>query len=139
MKCLDSEDALELIMVAKVESLRIGVPMSLAVVDAAGHPLLAERMVGAGWLTADIAYSKAFTAAAWRIATVELQSRLSNAPYLVNALSVQTRGSFMPQGGGIPVVREGQIVGALGASGGSAAQDHGVAQVGVEAFIANSE
>lgn len=134
MRQLDAADARTLVDAAKVVSERIGVPMALAVLDAGGHALLVERMTGAGWLTPDLARSKAFTAAGWRTETATLQERLAAAPFLVTAIAVETGGRFMPQGGGVPVIVGGEVVGALGASGGTAAQDHEVVSGAVASF-----
>jgi uncharacterized protein GlcG (DUF336 family) len=131
---LDLTDARRLADAAIAESQAVGVPMAFAVLDAAGHPVFITRMDGAGWLTADIARAKAYAAAGWGAETGGLQDRLqSAAPFLVTALAVQTGGKFMPQRGGVPVRLDGQIVGALGASGGTAAQDEQVVRAAITA------
>lgn len=57
--------ALEYLGKAEREVEKLGVPMSFAVVDAGGHLVALHRMDGADWITADIAYGKAYTAAAF--------------------------------------------------------------------------
>jgi uncharacterized protein GlcG (DUF336 family) len=131
---LDLTDARNLADAAIAESHALGVPMSFAVLDAAGHPVFIARMDGANWLAADIARAKAFAAAGWGAETGGLQDRLQNAaPFLVTALAAQAGGKFMPQRGGVPVRIDGQIVGALGASGGTAAQDDQVVRAAITA------
>ena len=90
--------------------------MSLAIVDGGGHLVLLVRMDGAGWLTTDIARGKAYTACAFRRPTSELAERMANHPSFLNAINAVQPG-VMAVGGGVPAVREGRVIGGIGARG----------------------
>ncbi len=112
----------------------LGVPMSFAVLDFAGHPILMSRMTGAGFLTVDIARAKAFAALAFAADSGVVQERLAGAPYLVAALAAH--GGFVAHRGAVVIRHEGVIVGALGASGGTAVQDEEIAAAAVAEVMA---
>ncbi|HUW64924.1 MAG TPA: heme-binding protein [Spirochaetia bacterium] len=112
----------------------MGVPMSLAVVDEGGHLVMCLRMDGAGWLTTDIAKGKAYTAAAFRRSTAELAERLGSHPSFLNAINALQPG-VMAVGGGVPMVRDGKVIGGIGASGGTAAQDEECARAGLAGLL----
>ena len=118
------QTAILLLEKAQTEAKRLGLTMSFAVVDAAGHLLALHRMDGDRWISADIAHSKAYTAAAFRAPTERIADRGQNVPMFFNAISAMTHGRFTPQKGGIPIKNEqGKIIGAIGASGASGEED----------------
>lgn len=130
------ERALGILAKACAEAETIGVAMSFAVVDAAGNLVALTRMDGASFLTADTARSKAWTAAASRIPTSALAKALeagmsAGAASLITSTSISTGGRFMAASGGLPIVDGGEIVGAIGASGGSGEQDVAAAEAAI--------
>jgi uncharacterized protein GlcG (DUF336 family) len=91
------------------------------------------RMDGAWLGSIDIAINKAFTARAFDITTLEL-GRNSQPGEQFFGIHASYHGRVMIFAGGIPIRVNGQIVGAVGVSGGSGAQDQAVAEAGVAAY-----
>jgi len=99
------------------------------VVDEAGHLVACARMDGALWVTPEIARAKANAAAAFRATTQDLEERFSKGRQLF-ADNVATLGDyrFVFGRGAVPLVEQGQIVGAVGVSGAVPAEhDHTIA------------
>ena len=128
---LTSDQALSLLTAAQEESTRIGVPMSFAVMDPGGHLLALLRMDGAPWISTDVAQGKAWTAAAYGMPSAGQKAKMDSLPNFSTALSAMTSGRFTPQPGAVPVYSDGQLVGALGASGGTGQQDEDVCAAAV--------
>jgi len=112
---------------------QIGVPMSLAVMDPAGHLLAFARMDGAPWISCDVAQGKAWTAAAYGAPSDAQKQKMEPMPNFATALTAMTHGRYTPQTGAVPVYRERVLLGALGASGGTGAQDEEVCTAAVTA------
>lgn len=128
---LDQEDARRLIDGAEAHSRAIGVPMCIAITDESGHLLAFSRMDGGKITSATIAIDKAFTAAAARKPTHEYGAASQpGAPAW--GISSALGGRLMVVGGGLPVEHEGQVIGGIGVSSGSPAQDQSVAQAGID-------
>jgi glc operon protein GlcG len=108
----------------------MGVPVAIAVVNPEGHLLALERMDEAGFITPEIAWSKAFTMAAFRTMSPRFSDGLviqqwfkeRNPQMLMNA-SVFTGGRVVVSGGCAPVFKGDQLVGCYGISGGTSDQD----------------
>ncbi|WP_353114453.1 heme-binding protein [Microbacterium sp.] len=128
-----SDVAKRLLEEAAVQSARIGVPMGFAIVDTAGHLTSFERLAGAGWVTVGLAQGKARAAVAFGSSTAELAERWAGAPLFATALIAQNSGDLVPAPGGFPIVLDGVVVGAIGASGGTGAQDAAVLQGALDA------
>jgi uncharacterized protein GlcG (DUF336 family) len=106
----------------------LGFRVAVAVVDEAGHLLACERMDGALWVTPEIARAKANAAAAFQASTLDLEERFSTR--MLFADNVATLGAYQLVfgKGGVPVVRDGRVVGAVGVSGAVPADnDHTIA------------
>lgn len=110
----------------------IGVPMVLAVVDAGGHVVETRRMDDALVVSITLAPNKAYTAATVRTPTHEL-AKLSQPEAPLYGIDANIPNLTLI-GGGLPLRKDGQVVGAVGASGGSVEQDIDVAQAMVAAF-----
>ena len=107
----------------------LGFKVAIAVVDDAGHLVACDRMDGALWVTPEIARAKANAAAAFRTTTLELEERFGKGRQLF-ASNVATLGdyAFVFGRGAVPIVEDGQIVGAVGVSGAVPADnDHTIA------------
>lgn len=110
----------------------IGVPMNIAVVDPGGHLVAFERMDGAMLISAGIAQDKAWTVIAGKgLPTAEWYEAISADPAL--KLGFPHRERLVIFGGGVPILVDGQLAGAVGVSGGSAEQDADVAAAGATA------
>ena len=121
------EEARRVLAGARAKAEELGVPMSIAVVDEGGHLVALERMDGAGFATPEIAWGKAWTAAAWRAPSAALAERMGSDPAFSAAVTAATGGRFTPRQGALPLPGGG----AVGASGGSSQQDEDVVQAGL--------
>lgn len=120
---LTTDEALGLVAAARAAAERVGVPMSFAVMDPAGHLLAFARMDGALWITADVAQGKAWTAAAYGAPSAAQKDKMVPMPNFAQAITAMTHGRYTPQTGAVPVYRDGVLLGAIGASGGTGEQD----------------
>ncbi len=127
------EDARRVIAAAEKEAKKIGQPMNIAVADAGGNLVAHVRMDNAWIGSIDISIKKAYTSRAFDIATKDLaeHSQSSNQFFGIHA---SNNGKVMIFAGGIPLKKDGKVVGAIGVSGGSGEQDHQVAEAGASAF-----
>ena len=86
------------------------------------------------WLgSVDIAIKKAWTSRAFDISTTELGT-LSQSGDQFFGIHASNDGKVMIFAGGIPLKKDGKVVGAIGVSGGSGEQDQTVAEAGAQAF-----
>lgn len=132
---LDSADAQRLLAGAKAKADEINAPMCIAILDESCNLLAFERMDGAKTTSIQMAIDKGFTAAGTRRMTHELhEPSLPGNP--VYGLTSALGGRMIVIAGGVPVTHDGVIIGAIGVSGGSPAQDLEVAEAGVLAFEA---
>ncbi len=110
----------------------IGVPMVLSVVDAGGHVIETRRMDDALVVSITLAPHKAYTAATVRMATQEL-AKLAQPETPLFGIDVNIPNLTLV-GGGLPLWRDGRVIGAVGVSGGAVEQDVDVAQAMVAAL-----
>ena len=127
------KDARSILAAAEKRAFEIGQPMNVAVVDAGGNLVAHERMDGAWIGSIDISINKAFTARAFDIATKDLAANAQPGQQFFG-IHASNQGRIMIFAGGIPLKKNGQVVGAVGVSGGSGEQDQTVAQAGAAAF-----
>lgn len=127
------EDAKRIIAAAEKKAAEIGQPMNIAVADAGGNLVAHVRMDGAWLGSIDISINKAFTARAFDIATQDLAQHSQSGGQFFG-IHATNRGRVVIFAGGIPLKRGGQVVGAIGVSGGMAEQDQAVAEAGAAAF-----
>jgi len=132
---LDIADARVLIAGAAEKAREIGVPMCIAITDESGNLIAFERMDGGKVTSTTIAIDKAFTAAGAKKATHEYGAASQpGAPAYGIASAIG--GRLMVVGGGLPVIVNGEVVGGIGISSGTPAQDREVAEAGIAAFLA---
>lgn len=100
-----------------------GLRVSVAVVDRFGHDLAVVRADGATWFTAGIARAKARTAATFGRPSADLAGLQADHPEVFSLAADQLpfRPTTLP--GGLPLLRDGSVVGAVGVSGASPEQD----------------
>ena len=117
-------EAMSLCTAARDAATELGAPpMSFAVIDAGGHLLAFARMDGAPWVSADVAIGKAWTSAAYGVPSTAQKEKMAPMPNFANAIIAMTHGRFTPQTGAVPIYRGDELLGALGASGGTGEQD----------------
>ena len=126
-------DARRVIAAAEQKAAEIGQPMNIAVADSGGNLVSHVRMDGAWLGSIDISIKKAFTSRAFDIATKDL-AVLSQSGEQFFGIHASNDGRVMIFAGGVPLKRDGQVVGAIGVSGGSGEQDHLVAVAGAQAL-----
>ena len=126
-------DARRVIAAAEAKAADIEQPMNIAVVDTGGN-LVAHVRMDRAWLgSIDIAINKAYTARAFDIATKDLAAHSQSGGQFFG-IHASNQGRIMIFAGGVPLKRDGEVVGAIGVSGGSGEQDHAVAVAGAAAF-----
>jgi uncharacterized protein GlcG (DUF336 family) len=126
-------DARRIIAAAEKEADKQKQPMNIAVADAGGNLVAHVRMDGAWMGSVDISIKKAWTSRAFDIDTKTL-SGLCQPGQDFFGIHASNDGKVMIFAGGIPLKKDGKVVGAIGVSGGSGAQDHAVAEAGAGAF-----
>lgn len=128
------ECARELSAAVMKEAERIGVKAVVCVSDAAGHPKLLESMDGAYIASTDIALGKAYTVVALKMPTSKLKL-LAQPGAELYGVQFTNGGRIVVFGGGEPLVGTGgEIIGGLGVSGGTEAQDTALAGFGKSFF-----
>jgi uncharacterized protein GlcG (DUF336 family) len=126
-------DARRIIAAAEKKAEEIGQPMNVAVVDEGGNLIAFERMANAWLGSIDIAQKKAWTSRAFDITTKDLGANSQSGDQFFG-IHASNNGRVMIFAGGIPLRKDGKIVGAIGISGGSGEQDHAVAEAGALAL-----
>ena len=127
------EDARRVISAAEKKAAEIRQPMNIAVCDAGGNLVSHVRMDGAWLGSVDISIKKAFTSRAFDITTKDLATHSQSGGQFFG-INASNDGRIMIFAGGIPLKKDGKVVGAVGVSGGSGEQDHSVAEAGAKAF-----
>ena len=131
---LELEDVKTILAAAETEARRIGVDMDIGVVDDGGHLLGFYRMDRAKVTSIQIAIDKAFTAAGTRKPTREYKAiGAPDGPAF--GIHASNQGRFMIFGGGVPILIDGECVGAVGCSSGSTEEDEQVALAGINALL----
>ena len=126
-----------IIATARQKAVAMGLKLNIAVVDAGGHLLAFARMDGARPASGYTALTKATTAATFRQETGPMPKA---EPDVLLSLSLQNAaqasgGKLTTLKGGIPVMVEGQVIGAVGIGGGTGEQDAEVAKAGIQALL----
>jgi uncharacterized protein GlcG (DUF336 family) len=127
------KEARKIIEAAEKRAKKIGQPMNIAVVDSGGNLVAHVRMDGAWVGSIDISINKAWTARAFDISTKEL-STMAQPGQDFYGIHASNHGRVMIFAGGVPLKRDGVVVGAIGVSGGSGDQDQEIAEAGASAF-----
>src|SRR5258706_15784809 len=133
MSALKLEDARRVISAAEKKANEIGQPMNIAVADEGGNIVAHVRMDNAWIGNIDISMNKAYASSAFEIEAKELAKHAQSGGQFFG-VHVSNDGKVMIFAGGVPLKREGKIVGAIGVSGGSGDQDQSVATAGAAAF-----
>jgi len=133
LRRLDADEAQILIDGAAIKAREMGIPMCIAVTDESGHLIKFERMNGGKVSSISIAIDKAATGAIARNGThVYNQLCVPGSPTF--GIHITNGGHFSIIGGGLPVHVEGEIVGGIGVSSGTAEQDRVCAEAAIQHF-----
>lgn len=127
---LTLEGAERLIAAARAEAASLGVGVVVHVCDPGGHPIAIARMDASPTFSIEIARKKAWTAAAAGAATASLAKDFLSEPSLLHGVAGNV-DELITVGGGVPVLVDGRVAGAIGVSGATEEQDHQIAGAAV--------
>ena len=125
---LTASDVHKMVAACKAEAEKHKWNVTIAVVDDAGYLLYLERLDGAGPMTAEVATSKARTAAVSRRPTKFWEDRVKDRPVFLKF------PDNLPIQGGMPIMYQGECVGAIGVSGVQSNEDEQIANAGIGAL-----
>jgi glc operon protein GlcG len=115
---------------AEAEAHKRGSTVVIVVVDDAGHVLLLERLDNTQVASVDVGIGKARTAAIFRRPSKDFEDQVRNGRVAALALPGAT-----PLQGGVPLLVDGQVVGAIGVSGNTPQEDEDIAKAGAAALL----
>ncbi|WP_270940029.1 GlcG/HbpS family heme-binding protein [Romboutsia lituseburensis] len=118
---------------AEEKALEINVPVVISAVDKGANLMLMHRMEDAFVTSIDISINKAFTSACLKQGTHEIVDAVQPGASLYG-LQLTNNARIVPFGGGLPIIVDGSVVGAVGVSGGTVEEDMLIAQAAVDAF-----
>ena len=135
MTALTLDQANRIIGAALAKSREAGYkPMGIAVLDDAGHLKAFVREDGASMFRFEVAQAKAWGAVGMGASSRVLGQRAKDNPNFFVSLAATASGKFLPQTGAVLVKNaEGQVLGAVGASGGTGDEDEAICMAGVAA------
>ena len=135
MTSLTLDQANRIISAALAASRQAGYkPMGIAVLDDAGHLKAFAREDGASMFRFDVAQAKAWGAVGMGASSRVLGQRAKDNPNFFVSLAATANGKFLPQTGAVLIRNaEGQLLGAVGASGGTGDEDEAICMAGVAA------
>lgn len=125
------DDAHVVATAAATEARRRGWPVVIAVVDSAGHLAVLYRLDQSNLGSIEVAQGKALTAVKFRRPTRVFEQGIADGGAGLRFLNIP---GMVPLEGGLPLLRDGRIVGAVGVSGMSSPQDAEIAAIGVAAL-----
>jgi len=128
-KIIDQDATVRILNGAVAEATALGIKINVAVTDASGVLAGFLRMPGAFLHSIDIAIDKAYTAASFGFPTSQWMSILENDEALRQGIVQRPR--LVIFGGGVPLKLDGECVGGVGVSGGSAEEDERCARAGI--------
>ena len=128
---INIEQAKKAAAAAVVEAQKINTFMAIAVVSPSGDLVYFEKMDNTQFASINIAIHKARTAATFRRPTQSFEERVGAGGV---GLTLLTLDGIIASPGGNPIIVDGKLIGAIGVSGGTGAQDHQVSLGGVAAI-----
>lgn len=131
VEALPLEIATKLIDAAKQRANELENPMVITITNSEGNLIAQHRMDGAWLASVNISRNKAYTSAALDMPTHEL-AEASEPGNPLYGLDTRDEGRMVVFGGGYPLLKEDEVVGAIGVSGGAVSQDRDVAEAGVK-------
>jgi glc operon protein GlcG len=134
---IDYQDAKRIVDAVLEKALQLQKAAVIAVADAHGELIAFARMDGAPLSSIRVATNKAWTAARERKSTKEIGDKIRH-PEKGFDIAFYGDSRFVGWGGGLPIWRNGEVVGAIGVSGLSSAEDIALATVGLERIGADS-
>jgi uncharacterized protein GlcG (DUF336 family) len=136
-RSIDAKTAEQAVEAAAKKAVELGLRMCIAVTDEVGDLKAFRRMDGAPRLSIEIATNKAYTAASFGLPTHAWFDFIKNDPPLLHGITHTPR--LVVFGGGFPIHLDGEIVGAIGLSGGHYSQDMECARAALAAIGAEAK
>ena len=127
---LSLSEANRIVQAALAKADELSIKISVAVCDFGGHLMAFNRMEGAIWVSAPVSQGKAVASAGFGRASGTLPAESP----LIQAVVAAAGGRMLPAQGGLPVYRNGDLIGSVGASGGTGEEDEVCAQAGLDAL-----
>jgi uncharacterized protein GlcG (DUF336 family) len=129
---LTLDQARKAMAAAEAEAAKNNFAVAIAIVDSGGHPVLFQRLDSTAYGSVDVAIQKARGASAFRRPTKAFQDLIAQGGEHVRLLNLTGDASVLE--GGVPIVVNGKLVGAIGTSGVTSKQDAQVSQAGADAL-----
>ena len=126
---LGIENARKIMAAAEAEAAKNNWPVVIAIIDSGGHIVMLHRRDDAQLASVDIAQGKAKTALMFKRPTKVLDDAISSGGVGLRFLALK---DIVPLEGGLPIVADGKIVGAIGVSGVLSAQDAQIGRAGID-------
>jgi len=124
------EQAKKVMAGAEAEAKKNQWPVVIVILDSGGNMVMLQRLDNAQWGSTDIAREKARSAVALRRPTKALQDLIGQGGANLRLLTI----GYSVLEGGIPILADGKIIGAVGVSGVTSQQDAQIAQAGIDAL-----
>jgi uncharacterized protein GlcG (DUF336 family) len=129
-KALTLEAAKKIAAAAEAEALKNKWNVVISIVDDGGHLIYLQRMDGTQLASIEISQMKARTALMYKRPTKALEDRLTG-----GAMNVLILPGAAPMEGGVPIIVDGEVIGAVGSSGVLSPQDAQISSAGVAAIV----
>ncbi len=126
---INLEQAAALIKIIEEKAVDMGMAVVIAVYNSAARPVAIHCMDNSYIASFDVAVNKAYTSAALKMSTAEL-NKLSQPGQELYGIQHTNQGRIVIFGGGEPLIYQGKLIGALGVSGGTEEEDRGLAAFG---------
>lgn len=132
---INLNESRQVVQQAKAKAIQLNVNANIAVLDTAGHLKTFERMDDAFLGSMEIAIKKAKTASLFRTSSANVGEYLK--PEAGTYGMTATNGGLVGFAGGLPILKNGQIIGYIGISGGKVSEDLEIATAGAEILNQN--
>jgi uncharacterized protein GlcG (DUF336 family) len=129
---LTTADAQRILQAAHAKATEMGAKVSISIVDARGDLVAMLRLDGARWHTPVMAQSKAAASSYFGMTSKEVGEKIPQGA--LQSFMMNESGNIAPVQGAVPITRNGEVIGGIGASGASAQDDEDVARVGANAL-----
>ena len=132
---LTETDAQKILQAAQAKAKELGAKVSISIVDARGDLLAMIRLDGAKWHTPVMAQSKAAASSYFGMDSKVVGETIPKlATYALESFMMNESGNIAPVQGAVPITRNGEVIGGIGASGASAQDDEDVSRAGASAL-----
>jgi glc operon protein GlcG len=132
-KVLTLEGAEKVAAAAEAEAAKRNATVVIVVVDDGGYPIVLKRLNDTQVASVDVGIGKARTAAIFRRPSKVFEDQVKNGRVAALALPGAT-----PLQGGVPLIHDGKVIGAIGVSGNTPQEDEDIAMAGAKVFAASS-